>query len=78
MIAATAAMLERAVARPATPVYPRVSAQLQSMLEAVLTGRLTPARAVQRAAEMIGAITGHPVVPAKISSPPVDRDRPRS
>jgi len=59
---ATAKMLERAVARPATPAYPRVSAQLQAMLEAVLTGRLTPAKAASITAELIGAITGLPVV----------------
>jgi multiple sugar transport system substrate-binding protein len=58
----TVAMLDRAVTRPATPLYPRVSAQLQSMLETVLTGRLGPARAARRAAEHIGAITGLPVV----------------
>jgi ABC-type glycerol-3-phosphate transport system substrate-binding protein/DNA-binding transcriptional regulator YhcF (GntR family) len=57
----TAEMLERAVTRPSTPLYPRVSAQLQAMLEAVLTGRLRPSPAAQRAAEMIGAITGLPV-----------------
>jgi ABC-type glycerol-3-phosphate transport system substrate-binding protein/DNA-binding transcriptional regulator YhcF (GntR family) len=54
-------MLSRAVTRPATPAYPRVSAQLQAMLEAVLTGRLTPAAAAARTADMIGAITGLPV-----------------
>jgi ABC-type glycerol-3-phosphate transport system substrate-binding protein len=58
----TAAMLELAVPRPATPVYPRVSAQLQAMLEATLTGRLGPARAAQRTADLVGAITGLPVV----------------
>jgi maltose-binding protein MalE len=58
----TVTMLDRAVTRPATPLYPRVSAQLQSMLETVLTGRLGPARAARRAAEHIGAITGLPVV----------------
>jgi multiple sugar transport system substrate-binding protein len=57
----TAKMLERAVTRPATPSYPRVSAQLQTMLEAVLTARLTPATAARRTAEMVGAITGLPV-----------------
>ena len=57
----TAEMLERAVTRPATPSYARVSAQLQAMLEAVLTGRLGPAPAATRTAEMIGAITGLPV-----------------
>ena len=54
--------LEHAVTRPATPSYPRVSAQLQAMLEAVLTGRLGPERAAQRTAEMIEAITGLPVL----------------
>ena len=44
------------------PSYPRVSAQLQAMLEAVLTGRLSPQAAAQRTAEMIGAITGLPVL----------------
>ena len=57
----TEEMLERAVTRPATPSYARVSAQLQAMLEAVLTGRLGPAPAASRTAEMIGAITGLPV-----------------
>jgi ABC-type glycerol-3-phosphate transport system substrate-binding protein/DNA-binding transcriptional regulator YhcF (GntR family) len=57
-VAQTAEILERAVPRPWMPSYPRVSAQLQAMLEAVLTGRLSPASAAQRAAEMIGAITG--------------------
>jgi multiple sugar transport system substrate-binding protein len=61
-IARTSEMLERAVARPWMPSYPRVSAQLQAMLEAVLTDRLTPAAAARRTAEMIGAITGLPVV----------------
>lgn len=60
-LAETADLLEHAVNRPSTPLYPRVSAQLQAMLEAVLTGRLGPAAATQRTAEMIGAITGLPV-----------------
>ena len=60
-LASTAAMLENAVTRPATPVYARVSDQLQMMLEAVLTHRLSPAAAVARAADRIGAITGLPV-----------------
>jgi multiple sugar transport system substrate-binding protein len=58
----TAEMLERAAIRPATPLYPRVSAQLQAMLEAALTGRLGAAAAARRTAELIGAITGLPVV----------------
>ena len=61
-VAHTAEMLERAVTRPATPLYPRVSAQLQAMLEGVLTGRVRPAAAARRTADMIGAITGLPVV----------------
>ena len=35
-----AQIIELAVARPWMPSYPRVSVQLQTMLEAVLTGRL--------------------------------------
>ena len=58
----TEEMLERAVTRPATPSYARVSGQLQAMLEAVLTGRLKPGPAAARTAELIGAITGLPVV----------------
>jgi maltose-binding protein MalE len=58
----TEEMLERAVTRPGTPSYSRVSSQLQSMLEAVLTGRLRPAAAAARTAELIGAITGLPVL----------------
>lgn len=61
-LASTGAMLERAVVRPATPTYPRVSAQLQSMLEAVLVGRLSPDAAARHAAELICAITGMPAV----------------
>lgn len=61
-VAVTAAWLEHALLRPATPSYARVSAQLQSMLEAVLTGRLEPEAAAGRAAELIGAITGLPVL----------------
>ncbi len=57
-----AEIIELAVARPWLPSYPRVSVQLQTMLEAVLTGRLGPAAAAQRTAEMIGAITGLPLV----------------
>ena len=58
----TADLLDHAVTRPSTPLYPRVSAQLQAMLEAVLTGRLGPAAAAQRTAELIAAITGLPVI----------------
>lgn len=61
-VAQTAAILEHAVIRPPTPLYPRVSAQLAAMLEAVLTERLEPAAAAERTAELIGAITGLPVL----------------
>jgi len=57
----TSEMLDRAIVRPATPAYPRLSAQLQAMLESVLLGRVEPAEAVKNAAEMISAITGLPV-----------------
>ncbi|MGZ4391631.1 MAG: extracellular solute-binding protein [Gaiellaceae bacterium] len=56
----TEEMLEHAVTRPATPAYARVSAQLQAMLEAVLTGRLLPAAAAKHTAALISAITGLP------------------
>ena len=58
----TAEILEHAAIRPSTPLYPRVSAQLQAMLEAALTGRLGAAAAARRTAELIGAITGLPVL----------------
>jgi multiple sugar transport system substrate-binding protein len=57
----TVGLLERAAIRPSTPLYPRVSAQLQAMLEATLTGRLGAAAAARRTSELIGAITGLPV-----------------
>lgn len=57
----TGAMLEGAVVRPAAPTYPRVSAQLQSMLETVIVGRRSPAAAARHAADLISAITGLPV-----------------
>lgn len=57
----TSQMLRRAVLRPATRTYPRVSTQLQVMLESVLVGRLDPATAAARTAEMVSAITGLPV-----------------
>ena len=61
-ISEVAEIIELAVARPWMSAYPRVSVQLQTMLEAVLTGRLGPSAAAQRTAEMIGAITGLPLV----------------
>lgn len=60
-LADTAAMLEHALVRPAIPSYPRVSAQLQAMLESVIVGRHGPAEAAARAAELVSAITGWPV-----------------
>ena len=64
----TADLLEHAVNRPATPLYPRVSVQLQAMLEAVLTGRLGPAAAARHTAALIAAITGLPLVGEKPAS----------
>lgn len=60
--AETAALLEHAVLRPAAPAYALVSAQLQAMLEGVLTRRWSPAAAVTLTADRISAITGRPVV----------------
>ena len=57
----TAGLLGGAVTRPVTPAYALVSAQLRAMLEAVLTARLSPERAVSRAADLISAVTGLPV-----------------
>ena len=57
-LADTSAMLQYAVVRPATPFHSRVSVQLQAMLEGVLTGRFGAAAAVERTAELLGAITG--------------------
>lgn len=54
-------LLGRAIVRPAAPAYPRVSAQLQLMLESVLTGWRSASDASRRTAEMIGAITGLPL-----------------
>ena len=51
------------------PSYPRVSVQLQAMLEAVLTGRLSAQAAATRTADMIGAITGLPVLDSSAASP---------
>ena len=61
-LAQTADLLDHAVTRPSTPLYPRVSVQLQAMLEAVLTARLGPAAAAQRTGELIGAVTGLPIL----------------
>lgn len=60
--AATAPLLEQAVVRPSAPAYALVSAQLQSMMEAVLTGSARPDVAAALTADRIGAITGLPVI----------------
>ncbi len=58
----TAGLLGRAETRPVTPAYSLVSVQLRAMLEAVLAARLSPEQAVSRAADLISAVTGLPVV----------------
>jgi multiple sugar transport system substrate-binding protein len=60
-VAETASLLGPATTRPGLRSYFMVSAQLQTMLEAVLTGRHRPAAAVERTADIIAAITGLPV-----------------
>jgi maltose-binding protein MalE len=65
----SAEILGQAVTRPTIPLYPRVSTQLQVMLEAVLTGRLGPAEAARHAADLIEAITGLPIVRAAAPVP---------
>jgi multiple sugar transport system substrate-binding protein len=58
---ATGTMLAQAVVRPPTPPYARVSAQLHSLLESVLSQRQDPLAAGARTADLISAITGLPV-----------------
>ncbi len=58
----TARLFSTAVTRPPIVEYPLVSIQLQDMVEAVITGSRRPAAAVERAADIIGAITGLPVL----------------
>jgi maltose-binding protein MalE len=58
---ATGTMLEQAVVRPPTPPYSRVSAQLRTLLESVLTERMAPRDAAARTADLISAITGLPI-----------------
>jgi maltose-binding protein MalE len=65
----SAEILGQAVTRPQIPLYPRVSTQLQAMLEAVLTGRLDPAAATAHAAVLIEAITGLPIVREPVAVP---------
>lgn len=57
----TAGLLAAATVRPGASTYPRVSSQLQQMVESVVVGRLDPAVAAYEAAERISAITGLPV-----------------
>lgn len=58
----TAKLFSTAVSRPQIVGYPVVSIQLQHMVEAVITGSLRPAAAVERTSDIIGAITGQSVV----------------
>jgi multiple sugar transport system substrate-binding protein len=57
-VAQMAEMFDHAVNQPSTPSYPRVSTQLQAMLEAVLSGRLSAPAAARQTAEIIAAIDG--------------------
>jgi multiple sugar transport system substrate-binding protein len=68
-VSESAQLLRHAVTRPKISLYPRVSSQLQAMLEAALTGRLEPAAAASRAADHIEAITGLPVVRPPVPEP---------
>lgn len=56
----TSRLLSAVRARPSTPEYVKVSEQLQSMFETVITNNVSAEDAVRRAAEFIGAITGLP------------------
>jgi multiple sugar transport system substrate-binding protein len=58
----TAKLFSTATSRPQIVGYPLVSIQLQHMVEAVITGGLRPAAAVERAADIISAITGRSVI----------------
>lgn len=57
-VAQTAEMFKHAVNQPSTPSYPRVSLQLQGMLEAVLTGQQSATAAARQARQLIDAIAG--------------------
>lgn len=56
----TQKMLCNARVRPSIPEYPKVSEQLRAMIENAVTQRMTVDQAVQKAAEIISAITGLP------------------
>jgi multiple sugar transport system substrate-binding protein len=71
LLALTSSLVDDAAVRPQTSAYVRVSVQLQSMCEAVLTGRLEPAAAATRASEMIEAITGLPLVARHVAPRPL-------
>ena len=60
-VAVTHDLLAAAALRPATDNYHLVSTQLQTMVEAVFTGRVGVAAATERTAELISAITGMPI-----------------
>ena len=56
----TSEMLHRARMRPVIPEYAMVSQQLQAMLENAVSLRMSVDEAVEKAAEIISAITGLP------------------
>lgn len=58
------AVLAASTLRPVSPRYALISTQLRDMAEAVMTGRLTPKAAVNRAADLISVITGLPQRPS--------------
>lgn len=58
----TSKMLYEARMRPITPRYAGVSEQLRAMIENAVSARMTVDEAVQKAAEIISAITGLPQV----------------
>lgn len=61
VLAKTSRLLGAARARPVTTDYVKVSKQLQTMFESVITNTVSAEHAVRRAAEFIGAITGLPL-----------------
>jgi ABC-type glycerol-3-phosphate transport system substrate-binding protein len=61
LLSKTSRLLGAARARPVMPEYVKVSAQLQTMFEAVITNTASCGDAVRRAAEFIGAIAGLPL-----------------
>ncbi|MFZ5915995.1 MAG: extracellular solute-binding protein [Chloroflexota bacterium] len=58
LLAKTSRLLGAARARPITPDYNKVSKQLQTMFESIVTHSSSVESAVRRTAEFIGAITG--------------------